>query len=227
VDSLRLEVAPAESGSGDTFELKIFINGADVLPDASLGMDPFNVIIPTNHLLATEQPHTTRIGRCICGDYGCHPTDVTITHDGLLVHWDWLKHKPMNRRLTFDAAQYTTEVKRVACDFSWETPERTAGRLVLANADRSALRCYGIALWAAYNDWRDEGIFLTRLQIDDAFGVTLELPWAGRTPDELARQMCALLSQRPQDWTAAWHPSRQGANATPAIAGPRWTRRNP
>jgi hypothetical protein len=199
VDSLRLEVAPAESGSGDTFELKIFINGADVLPDEGLGMDPFNVIIPTNHLLATAKPHITWIGRCACGDYGCRPTDVTIIRDGLLVHWDWLKHQPMNRRVSFDAAEYTAEVKRVASDFSWESPERTAGRLVLAGADRAALRRRGIKLRAAYNDWRNEGIFLALLQIDGAFEAELELPWAGRAPDELARHMCALLSQRPQD----------------------------
>ena len=227
VDSLRLEIAPAQSGAGDTFELKVFINGNDVLGEAALGLDPFDVIVPTNHLIARPQPHTARIGRCTCGDYECRPIDVTITRDGPQVHWDWLKNKPMDQRVTFAWSQYAGEISRVASDVAWETPERTAGRLVLAGADRAGLRRQGIELQAAHNDWRDPGVFLVLLVIDSAFEAEVELPWAGRTPEQLAWEMCALLSLRPQDWTVHWFARHRSSIVNPRMAGPGWKHRSP
>ncbi len=132
MDFLRLDVAPAESGSGDTFELKVFVNDVDVLGwDEGLGMDPLDVFFPTNRLLARPGPHTTAIGRCACGDYGCRPSDVTITRDGSRVRWDWHGHEPMDRSVSFDASAYTAEVTRMAGDFNWESPQRTAQRLAM------------------------------------------------------------------------------------------------
>jgi hypothetical protein len=103
---------------------------------AGLGMDPYQVIIPTNRLMASSEPHTTPIAGCECGTYGCGATDITITRHGDRVHWDWLIEVPMNRGVTFDAADYDREISRVASDHSWETPERTAGRLILTGKDR-------------------------------------------------------------------------------------------
>jgi hypothetical protein len=75
--------------------------------------------------------------------YGCGSTDVTITRDGDLVHWDWLIEVPMTRGVSFAASPYDAEIERVAGDHSWQTAERTAGRLVLTQLDRGALRSHG------------------------------------------------------------------------------------
>jgi hypothetical protein len=91
-------------------------------------MDPYQLLIPSNQLLAGPQPHTVPIARCDCGEYGCGSTDVTITADGDRVHGKWLLEVPMHRTATFAAAAYAEEVERAAADHSWETPDRTAGR---------------------------------------------------------------------------------------------------
>jgi hypothetical protein len=156
-DSLRLEVTPASGDADGGFQVQVYVNGVEMTSaGAGLGMDPYDILVPTNRLVAASQPHTAPVARCECGEYGCGSTDVTITRDGDRAHRDWSIEAPMSRGASFTAADYDVEVERVAADHSWETPERTAGRLVLTNMDRERLFTYGLSpSWVA-NNHRDQ-----------------------------------------------------------------------
>ena len=148
VDLLRLAIAPSSCRPGsEAFQLQVYVNGAEMTSaGAGLGMDPYNVLLPANRLLADSQPRTVAIARCGArGVYDCGGTDVIITRDGDLVRWEWSREVPMDRSACFAATQYELEVARVAADHSWETPMRTAGRLVLTSIDHARLLTYGLS----------------------------------------------------------------------------------
>ncbi len=81
---------------------------------AGMGMDPRDVVVPTNKLVATAQPHTAPVARCDCGHYDCGSTDVEITRRGGQVYWDWQQATPIDRSVVFDAVQYDREIARIA-----------------------------------------------------------------------------------------------------------------
>jgi hypothetical protein len=127
-------------------------------------------------------------------------------------HRDWSIEVPMNRRVTFSADQYDAEVRRVGADHSWETAERTAGRLVLRVVNRDALQKYGLTpSWVA-NDHRNAGLFRVALQLDDTYQVFVDLPWRDRTPEQLIRELCAI-ERPPYTWHAAGHAFQAGTNS--------------
>jgi hypothetical protein len=223
VESFRLEVAPTSVGDGG-FQLLVHLNDVEMTSaGAGLGMDPYDVIIPTNRLLASSEPHTTPIARCECGIYGCGATDITITRSGERVHWDWLYEAPMNRGVSFDAAEYAREVDRVASDHSWETPERTAGRLILTGVDRKHLLSYGLVpVWAAQHHGHPE-LFRVALQMDTGYQVFVDTPCRNRSPEYLAQAVCARLTAPPDQWDAMWHAIEPALRSKPpAIAGRHW-----
>jgi hypothetical protein len=116
-DVLCLAVTPAPSEAGGGFQVEVFVNGTEMTSaGAGLGMDPYDVLVPTNRLVATAQPRTVPIARCACGVYGCGSTDVTIVRDDDRVHWDWSIEVPMHRGVTFAADAYDAEVARMAAD---------------------------------------------------------------------------------------------------------------
>lgn len=222
VDSLRLEVSPTPRAGGE-FQVQIYVNGTEMTAaGAGLGMDPYQILVPTNRLVAVSQPHTVPIARCDCGVYGCGSTDVTIMRDGDRVHWDWSLEVPMTRGVSFAAAEYDGEVARVAADHSWETPERSAGRRVLTDMDRELLLTYNLRpSWVA-NDYRDQELFRVALQFNRDYQVFVDTPWRGRDPEELAGEVCATLARPPRTWHATWHAMIPSLTTPPEIAGPSW-----
>jgi hypothetical protein len=225
VDSLRLDITPVSDEAGGGFQVQVYVNEVEMTSaGAGLGMDPYSLLVPTNRLVAAADPRTVPIARCGCGVYGCGSTDVTITRDGDLVHWDWSIEVPMNRGVSFAAAHYDAEVARIAGDHSWETPERTAGRRVLTDMDRDRLLAHGLVpSWVA-NDHRDHELFRVALQIDGDYQVFVDTPWRGRRPEDLARDVCATLARPPREWTATWHAIKPMLTQPPKIAGPSWRR---
>lgn len=223
IDSLRLAVAPAPADAGGGFQVEVYVNGTEMTAaGAGLGLDPYQILIPTNRLLATSEPRTIPIAQCSCGVYGCGATDVTITRDNDLVHWDWLIEVPTQRGASFATVQYDAEVDRVARDYSWETPERTAGRLVLTHVDRDALRVHGLAVTWVANDHRDPGLFRVALQLGDDYQVFLDTPWQNRSPEELADKVCEVLARAPGRWRASWHAIKPTLPGPPTIARRSW-----
>lgn len=223
IDVLRLAVVPAGDDAGGGFQVQVYVNDAEMTSvGAGLGMDPYDLLVPTNRLLARPRPHTVPIARCSCGVYGCGSTDVTITGDGDLVHWDWLIDVPMNRGVSFATVQYDVEVERMAGDDSWETAERTAGRLVLTHLDHAALQAYGLAVTWVAKDHRDPERFRVALQLGDDYQVFLDTPWRNRSPEELADGVCEALARGPGKWRASWHAIKPTISGPPTIARRSW-----
>ncbi|MCL3836333.1 hypothetical protein [Aeromicrobium duanguangcaii] len=159
IDRLRLSVEPAPESVGG-FEIQVFVNDVEMTAaGAGMGMDPYDLLIPKNRFIAEDSSHRIPIARCECGTYGCGVTDVSILRDDGKVHWDWHEEVPMSRGVTFAAVEYDSEVARVAADRSWETPDRTAGRLVLADADRDVLAVNDLEFGWVANDHRDPSRF--------------------------------------------------------------------
>lgn len=224
-DRIALTVTPAAAEVGGTFQVQIVVNGVEMTSaGAGLGMDPYDLLVPTNRLVATAEPHTVRIARCACGDGGCASTAVTIVRDGNRVHWEWSAEKPMSRGVTFPADAYDAEIARVAADHSWETPDRTAGRLILTTVDRDHLRSYGLRPTRVANHHRHPETFVVSLRLADDYQVFVDTPWRGRSPDELAREVVQTLAQPPHAWRASWHAIKPSLTDPPPIAGPSWQR---
>ena len=115
--SLRFEVVALDPHMApcEGFELLIYVNDVEMTRiGAGMGMDPRDVLVRTNKLVATAQPHTAPVARCDCGHYDCGSTDVEITRRGGQVYWDWQQATPIDRSVVFDAVQYDREVARIA-----------------------------------------------------------------------------------------------------------------
>lgn len=221
VDRLRLSVEPAPECVGG-FEIQVFVNEVEMTAaGAGMGMDPYDVLIPKNRFIAEGNSHRIPIARCGCGTYGCGVTDVSILRDDGKVHWDWHEEVPMNRGATFAAVDYDAEVARVAADRSWETPDRTAGRLVLANADRDVLAINDLEFGWVANDHRDPSRFCVCLTYAENYQVFLYTTWSDRGPSDLASDVVRRLKTPPNSWDAEWFSMIRGGTA-PAIAGRSW-----
>jgi hypothetical protein len=199
--SLRLEVVPVtEPGAGGGFHVLVYVDGAEITAaGAGLGMDPYDLLVPTNRLIATDEPRNVQIARCTCGDDVCSSTHVTVVRDGDRVHWTRLYHPPGDNDASFAAAAYDAEMARVAADHSWETSERTAGRLILTQLDREKLASYGYSVMWVADGSVDPRILLVALWRENK-QYLVEFPWGGRDPRELADHVCQTLKKRPRHW---------------------------
>jgi hypothetical protein len=223
IDSLRLAIVPVALPGSSGFAVEVHVNGMEMTsPGGGLGMDPYDLLIPANKLLATPAPRSLQIGRCACGDTGCAWTNVTITRDGDLVRWEWGSGAP--KTFSFAAAQYDAEVERVASDHSWETVERTAGRLVLSHVDRDALGSHGLAVDSAGNRFHHPDEFCVALRLGDDYQIFVDIPWRDRGPEELAADICELLARGPGEWRASWNAIRPANQEPPQIASASWRR---
>lgn len=226
VDTLRLEVVPLPRLG---FQIKAYINEADLLAAADLaGMDPYNVLIPVNRLVATPQPQKVTIGRCYNGDPDCVRMDVVVHRRGDLVHWTWsCSRAPFDGAAAFAAEAYAAEVGRMAADQSWEPPGRTAGRLVVTRLMRERLLPDGvITTHMIHKRVSEPVVFFIALEIRDEYQLFLEFPWHEGDPGRVADEVCAILAGPTAQWPASWF-SMKGVDTPPAIAGPSWQREAP
>lgn len=218
LDRLRLEVAPDREGG---FQVLVYVNDTEMTSaGAGVGMDPYVVLIPTNRLIAADQPRRVPIAKCACGEYGCAGTDITITRSGEVVSWEWSRDKPMDRSVHFTAADYDAEVVRAGADYSWETPERTVGRLVLSSVNREHLHDQELRV-AHLSDSSDEH-FSVELDYRNEYQIWVETPWLSRTPEQLAEAVCQTLAQPPATWKTSWRAITESAPDPPDIAGTGW-----
>jgi hypothetical protein len=100
-------------------EVRVLVDGRDVLGEDYLGIDPHQFFAQfsnpdAGHLL---------IGRCRCGEVGCGDYRVSIERGPRDVKW----HGTVD--MEFDLAQYEEAVRRASNDFSWEDQKRRAERL--------------------------------------------------------------------------------------------------
>jgi len=229
-DTVRFEVRSTEPDLAG-HELLVYVNDVEMTRlGAGLGMDPFDVLIPDNRLVATSTPTQIGIARCDCGEYGCGSTDVVIVRDGNAVHWDWKFEAPIRGGVTFKADEYDAEVARIGADHSWERPEDTTARLVLTSVNRDRLTASGLRLdWVA-KDHANPDLFKAALYYGDSdwqseqpgYQIFIRISRIGRSPEVVAAEMVAMLATEPGRWNATWHAVKPRTTAAPDIASRRW-----
>ncbi len=226
MDTLRFAVEPVLENVNRGFEVQIFINDVEMTSaGAGLGMDTNDLLLPSNKFHPRNEPHQVAVARCECGVYGCGSTDILVTSDVAVVHWDWLIEKPMRRRVTFDRDAYVQEVERLEFDRSWETPERVATRLVAKGAASLPLVERGLRYAFSGNYHADPTIFSVSLSLGDQYQVFLHIPWNDRAPGQLAQEIISVLDGDPTTWHAKWHGISPECRAVPPqIAGANWDR---
>ncbi|WP_183092434.1 hypothetical protein [Nocardioides stalactiti] len=229
-DTIRFDIRQADGAVGG-HELLVFVNDVEMTRiGAGMGMDPFDVLIPTNRLVATTEPHQVPIARCECGEYGCGSTDVTIVREGDAVHWEWIDEAPIDHGVTFPAGQYDAEVERIEDDHSWERPEDTTARLALTQVDTKRLAALGMSVsWIAKDHANDDMMKVALLAGDAdlrssaaAYQIFLRFPRARRSPPEVASAIVSELRQPPKKWRATWHSIKPGVSSPPSVAGRSW-----
>lgn len=229
-DTVRFEVRSTEPELTG-HEVLVYVNDVEMTRlGAGMGMDPFDLLIPENQLVATTTPHQVGIARCECGEYGCGSTDVVIVRDEIAVHWDWEFEAPIRGGVSFKADEYDAEVERLGADRSWERPQDTTARLILTGADREHLTSMDMRLdWVA-KDHADHDLLKIALYLGDSdwnserpgYLVFLRLPRKGRTPQEVATEALGLLASDPRSWSAGWHATKRGTAVPPSLAGRKW-----
>ena len=222
VDVLRLAVTPVKA-EPDGFQVQIWVNDVEMTAaGAGMGMDPYDVLVPSNRFAADDAPQTIPVARCTCGVYGCGSTDVQISKVPSGIQWEWRIEVPMDRSPIFEPAAYEREIERVAQDHSWETPVRTAGRLVLTSIDNEELPAGLRFDWVA-NNWRRPESFQVCLRNGSSHQIFIDVDWVNRSPEELSKEVRRLLVDTdPKEWTATWS-SIQRSDSPPTMAGERWT----
>lgn len=229
-DTVRFEVRSAEPDHWAS-ELLVYINDVEMTRlGAGMGMDPFDVLIPENRLVATEVPSHVGIARCDCGEYGCGSTDVVIVRQGDVVHWDWEYEAPIRGGVSFKAAEYDAEVARIGSERSWEREEDTTARLVLTGVDRGRLTELGLRLDWATKDHADHAGFKVALyygstdwqSTEPGYQVFIRARREGKSPQAVADAVLAELAKEPREWRATWHATKPGPIRPPAIAGKHW-----
>lgn len=229
-DSVRFEVRSTEPELTG-HEVLVYVNDVEMTRlGAGMGMDPFDLLIPENQLIATTTPHQVGLARCECGEYGCGSTDVVIVRDEKAVHWDWEFEAPIRGGVSFRADEYDAEVERLGADRSWERPEDTTARLILTSADREHLTSIGMRLdWVA-KDHENHDLLKVALYLGDSdwsskkpgYQLFLRLPRKGRTPQEVASEALRLLAGDPRNWSAGWHATKCATAVPPSLAGRKW-----
>jgi hypothetical protein len=123
MNHLSFKISPSKSSNDH--ETRILIDGIDILLNTefsdALGLDP--VALFAEKKLFT-QGHAL-IGRCVCGCVGCCDEGVEVIRGPGTVQW----HTGAGT-FSFNSDEYDAVMKGACADTSWETPERTAERLV-------------------------------------------------------------------------------------------------
>lgn len=189
---------------------------------AGMGMHPFDLLVPSNQLVAATEARRVVVARCTCGEPGCGSTEALITRVGDVVHWEWFVDVPLDRDVRFDAAQYDAEVTRIGNDSSWQRPVDTVSRLVVEAVHREQIIPEGTELSWAAADHRDPRKFLVALFArDERFQIFLRFP-IEEPPEQLADVVLRALRQPPRSWRATFHSTVVGQRGRPSMAGWRW-----
>lgn len=126
-------------------QIRAMIDGRDLLQmqdDKSLGIDPAEFFSQR----ALHGCGQLLIGRCSCGCVGCGDVAVFVSRSSNEV--EWLTISPAEKYV-FEISEYDLALESAAADFSWETVERTAERLV-SKLDYSEFKSNGLLFkWAS------------------------------------------------------------------------------
>jgi hypothetical protein len=244
----RIEIRP--STSSNDHEVRFFGDETDILStfwDDSLGLDPDDILVPACQLRASKSPHEALIARCSCGVIGCGDVTVLIQRANREIQWihgadveaarvleagagpgsniaQVNSEHSARQIIGFDAGQYEAEIERALADTTWETPDRTAARLLRTRLESHILKRYGFALQWASGRARP-GTFTIALWLEPGpYQVLVRVPWKKESPEQIAEACADLLRQSPDRWrNVEWLPQKPNL-VPPRNAGPTWRR---
>ena len=221
--AVELRVSVRASPETNDHEVCLFGDGQDLVDrfgDKSIGLDPDDILNTPCPLDASELERECVIGRCDCGVLGCGDVRVRIRIQGELVVWSpsWGPRDPV----CFAANQYRAEIERALADHTWETPERTASRLIACRIDREKLAAHGFKFCNA-SGRSQPGSMTVALWLEPGPYQVLVRSWSGPVDLHLlADSVVALLARPPALWPdVQWLPQAKGLGA-PTVAGPGW-----
>ena len=209
-------------------EVKIFVDGRDFIAQhwsAMMGMDPDD-ILSYHELLPGDSPHGATVVRCGCGVVGCGSAWVRISADGNRVIWDTWQGDTGNPRagtLVFARDQYGQAVKDAVEDHSWETPDRTAARILGSLVDHRALTANNLKYQWASGRIRENTLAISLGGPEDCHQILVYVPWSKQSPDEIAGEAADILKMDPNEWPdIVWY----GEKCNPPFTGPAWRNRS-
>lgn len=218
---ISFQVVP--SPATNDHEVKIFIDGRDFIPQHwpdMMGMDPDD-ILSYRELSPRTEPHEATVVRCGCGVVGCGSAWVRISPEGDQVIWDnWQgdKGEPPAETLVFDRNQYMRALKDAVEDHSWETPDRTAARILASLVDHDALTTNSLKYQWASGRIRDDALTISLKGPEGCHQILVHVPWNRQSPEELAIEAADLLKTDPNRWPdVAWY-----GDTKPSFSGPAW-----
>lgn len=205
-------------------DVRIFIDGEDFIqnhwPDM-MGMDPDD-ILSYDVLAPSDSPHNAVLIRCGCGVAGCGHVTARIYQDDDHVIWDsWSgdEGNPPPESLIFEKNHYIQAVKDAVNDHGWETPDRTAARLLKGIVDREVLSAKGLSFqWASGRIKKDT--FTVSLGYSRELHQTLvHTAWGDESAEQMAQRVATLLKEHPSQWpNVEWF----GRSETPPFDGLGW-----
>lgn len=223
---IRFLVVP--SPDTNDHEVKIFLDGEDFIPKHwpnMMGMDPDD-LLSYRHLSAQDEPHEVTVVRCRCGEVGCGSASVRISGQSERVIWDdWKGYtvKPLAETLTFDRNQYMQAVEHAIEDHSWETPDRTAARILTSIVDHNTLAENNLKYQWASGRIRDSILTVSLSGPEGYHQILVHLDWKEQSAEEIAREAARLLKTDPTQWTdVVWY----GEKSKPPFKGPAWGKKN-
>jgi len=216
----RISVRPSpQTNDHEVCLLADDANLIDQFATGLIGLDLIDLLTEPCVLRANQSPHVALIGRCSCGIVGCASVDVEIRKEDDSVIWTAIDS---SRCVQFKAAQYDAEVERALHDHSWETPERTAGRLISQAVDRTLLTRFGFEFSWASGRCTDGMMTASLLLRPGPYQILVRVPWNGDDIDSIVSQLKTILSQPPETWpNVQWNALAQGLGPPP-ITGPGW-----
>ncbi len=119
MNTLSFNILPSDESNDH--EVRILIDGSDILGKYYLGIDPHE-FFGQHNLLTTG---LLLIGRCSCGVIGCDDYSVYVTVFADKVTWA----NKNGLKLEFDKSVYEKAISSAKTDFSWESMERRVERL--------------------------------------------------------------------------------------------------
>ena len=227
---LQLDVVPVPDVSG--FEVRVIVSGRHVLRSLQLiGMDPDDILRHGELIPPAVGARDVVIGRCTCGEVACDSMAISVSRTGENIVWT--RPQSFGRRwpvepVIFDATQYLAEVDRARNDFSWETPDRTAARLIEERLDHSLLRSKGLRFQWGSKYSRAQHFSVSLVAEPGPYQVILHVPWAAEEHDALVDRMLRILTGEPGDWSdVEWIAQYDGTPVPPQQAGARWRQWSP
>jgi len=222
LNTIAFQVVP--SPETNDHEVEIFIDGRNFIarhwPDM-MGMDPDD-ILSYQELSPRNEPHEATVVRCGCGIVGCGSAWVRISANGDRVVWDnWQGDtgKPPAGTLVFDRNHYLQAVKDAVEDHSWETPDRTAARILATIVDHRVLEANNLTYQWASGRIGDATLTISLGGPEGCHQILVHLPWDKQSPEEIAREAAHLLKTDPNNWRdIIWY----GEKSTPPFTGPAW-----